>query len=190
VSLENSQNAVQSKGCLPEEPVPEEPVPEEPVPEEPVPEGPLPEEPVPEEPVPEEPVPEEPVPEEPVPEEPVPEELVPEEPVPEEPPTERAIEEWTIPREYSHSEGWPDATLSFSDTLSAEVLPDALTPPPEAPTDAQVQSHIARLSCADIALYENWGHISEKTRAKRASKLASRGLPVPSDGGFISIVAT
>ncbi|KAJ5761448.1 hypothetical protein N7533_003487 [Penicillium manginii] len=152
------------------EPVPEEP---EPVPEEPepVPEEP---EPVPEEP---EPVPEEP---EPVPEEPEPTESLIEEPepVPEETPAEGNSEQWTIPQVPANADGWPRASLLPGGTPDTELLQE--TPD---------QGHIARISCSDLNLYENWGSLSSKRRAIRASKLRSRGLPVPSETGFISIVA-
>ncbi|KAJ5303237.1 hypothetical protein N7476_010036 [Penicillium atrosanguineum] len=130
---------------------------------EPIPEEP---EPVPEEP---EPVPEEPEPEsEPVPEpEPLPEEPEPTpeepEPVPEELHAEEDSEQLSIPRVPADANGWLGA-------------PD--------------QGHIARISCSDLNLYENWESLSPKRRAKRASKLGSRGLPVPREGGFISIVTT
>jgi hypothetical protein len=63
------------------------------------------------------------------------------------------------------------------------------TPDTELLQETPDQGHIARISCSDLNLYENWGSLSSKRRAIRASKLRSRGLPVPSETGFISIVA-
>ncbi|KAJ5317168.1 hypothetical protein N7508_001676 [Penicillium antarcticum] len=157
------------------EPVPEdpEPVSEEP---EPVPEDP---EPVSEDPEPvledPEPVSEDP---EPVPEEPEPV-LEDPESVPEELPAEKDSEQWTISRVPDDADGWSRASLLPRDTPNAEKFQEA----PD-------QGHIARISCSDLTLYEKWERLSSKTRAKRASKLVSRGLPVPSETGFISIVAT
>ena len=128
---------------------------------------PVPEEP---EPVPKEP---EPAPEEP---EPVPEEP---EPVPEELPVEGDGKQWTSPRLPADADGWPRASLLLRDTPNAEMLQ-------ETPN----QGHLARISCSDLALYENWENLSSKKRAKKASTLKSRGLPVPSEDGLISIVAT
>ncbi|KAI9042483.1 uncharacterized protein KD926_005564 [Aspergillus affinis] len=197
---EEPEPVPEEPGLVLEEPFPEpEPVLEEPFPEpEPVPEEPFPEpEPVPEEPFPEpEPILEEPFPEsesvleepfpesEPVLEEPFPEfEPFPEpEPVPEEPPAEGEFEQWTIPQASTNTEGWPSASLSPSETPNHEILP-------KAPDQTQAQGHIARISCADLMLYENWEDLSSKTKRKRAIKLASRGLPIPSEGGFISIAA-
>ena len=135
-----------------------------PVPEEP--------EPAPEEP---EPAPEEP---EPAPEEPEP---VPEEPelVPEELPVEGDSKQWTSARVPADADCWPRASLLPGDTPNAEMLQE--TPD---------QGHIARISCSDLTLFENWESLSSKERAERASTLKSRGLPVPSESGLISIVAT
>lgn len=76
------------------------------------------------------------------------------------------------------ADGWSRASLLPGDTSNTEILPEA--------TD---QGHIASISCSDLSLYKNWKNLSSKTRAKRASKLRSRGLPLPSETGFISIVA-
>lgn len=74
------------------------------------------------------------------------------------------------------------------DNSPHDELPDATTPSAEALTETQrVQNQIARVSVADIALYENWESLSSKKKAKRAVKLATRGLPVPSEDRFISI---
>ncbi|KAL2871272.1 uncharacterized protein BJX67DRAFT_343993 [Aspergillus lucknowensis] len=84
-------------------------------------------------------------------------------------------------------EGWPSAPVSLNKSPYAE-LPDAIIPPAKALTKIQaVQNRIARILVVDIALYENWESLSLKKKAKRASKLAVRGLPVPSKDGFISI---
>ena len=77
------------------------------------------------------------------------------------------------------ADGWPCASLLPGDTPNAEMLQ-------ETPN----QGHIARISCSDLNLYENWESLSSRKRAKRASTLKSRGLPVPSESGLISIVAT
>ncbi|PYH99223.1 hypothetical protein BO71DRAFT_236358 [Aspergillus ellipticus CBS 707.79] len=61
--------------------------------------------------------------------------------------------------------------------------------PPKAPDQTQPQGHIASISCADLVLYGNWESLSPKYKKKKAKKLASGGLPVPNEGGFISIVA-
>ncbi|CAI7648443.1 unnamed protein product [Penicillium glandicola] len=148
------------------EPVFEEVVPE-PVFEEVVPE------PVFEEVVPE-PVFEEAVPE-PVVESPEPEPEL--EPVLEESPAEGGSEQWIIPQ-VSADTDWSRASLSPGHTSNTEILPEA--------TD---QGYIARIPWSDLSLYGNWANMSSKKRAKRASKLRSRGLPVPSETGFISIVA-
>ncbi|CRL21979.1 unnamed protein product [Penicillium camemberti] len=146
--------------------------------------GPSPEDP---EPVPEDPEPstfKEAVPEstfeEAVPE-PTFEEAVPEpelEPVLEESPAEGGSERWIIPQVSADTDSWSRASLSPGDTSNTEILPEA--------TD---QGYIARISWSDLSLYGNWENMSSKKRAKRASKLRSRGLPVPSETGFISIVA-
>ncbi|KAH8430988.1 uncharacterized protein LDX57_008650 [Aspergillus melleus] len=104
------------------------------------------------------------------------------EPVPTEPPAEEEFEQWTIPQVSPNTDGWPAASLSPSDTPNHEILPKALD-------QAQAQGHIARISCADLVLYQNWESLSSKHKKKRAVELASRGLPIPSEGGFISIVA-
>jgi hypothetical protein len=78
----------------------------------------------------------------------------------------------------ANADGWPRASLLPGGTPDTELLQE--TPD---------QGHIARISCSDLNLYENWGSLSSKRRAIRASKLRSRGLPVPSETGFISIVA-
>lgn len=141
-----------------------------------------------------EPSPEEPelVPEEP---EPVPEdtqyppeepELVPEETgyPPEEPepspwglPTEAESGFSVVPRVSAELGDWPRASLLPEDTPNAELQ------------DTSGQGHIARISRSDLTLYEDWESLSSKRKAKRASKLRSRGLPVPSETGFIAIVA-
>jgi hypothetical protein len=46
---------------------------------------------------------------------------------------------------------------------------------------------LVRAKAADLALYVNWGSISSKKKAHRRKKLASRGLPVPDEDGFISV---
>ncbi|KAJ5151539.1 hypothetical protein N7492_009834 [Penicillium capsulatum] len=136
--------------------------------------GPAPEEPesVPEEP---EPVPEEP---EPVPEEPEP---VPEEPkpAPEELPPKGDSEQWPIAQVPAGADGWPRASLLPGHTLNAEMSQEA----PD-------QGHIARISCSDLSLYENWENLSSKKRAKRARNLLGRGLPVPSEDGFILVLTS
>ncbi|KAJ5922739.1 hypothetical protein N7516_010442 [Penicillium verrucosum] len=76
------------------------------------------------------------------------------------------------------ADGGPCASLLPRDTPNAEIL-----------QEAPVKDNIARISCSDLNLYENWGNLSSKKRTKRVSKLRSRGLPVPSQAGFISIVA-
>ncbi|KAL2697874.1 hypothetical protein AAEP93_010584 [Penicillium crustosum] len=175
------------RGPSPEdpEPVPEEPEPE-PIFEEAVPEPAF-EEAVPEpafeeavlEPVFEEPEPEptfeEAVPK-PVVEAPEPEPEL--EPVLEESPAEGGSEQWIVPQVSADTDSWSRASLSPGDTFNTEILPEA--------TD---QGYIARISCSDLSLYGDWANMSSKKRAKRASKLRSRGLPVPSETGFISIVA-
>ncbi|OKO90000.1 hypothetical protein PENSUB_13541 [Penicillium subrubescens] len=100
------------------------------------------------------------------------------EPAPEETGAEGDSEQWTIPQVPAPADGWPRASLLPGVTPDTEILQEA----PD-------QGHIARVSCSDLNLYENWGSLSSKRRAKRASKLKSRGLPLPSETGFISIVA-
>ena len=202
VSLANILNGIISEESPLQGPTPEEP---EPVPEETYPEPDWPEpvsdwpESVPEEPEPTpeetEPVPDwtEPVPDEP---EPTPEETYPEpdwpEPVPDEPesvpdepktvpdelPAEGDSEQWTIPQVPADADGWPRASLLPGETPKTEILQEA----PD-------QGHIVRISYSELNLYENWESLSSKRRAKRVRKLISRGLPIPSETGFISIVA-
>ncbi|KAK1142796.1 hypothetical protein N8T08_007230, partial [Aspergillus melleus] len=108
--------------------------------------------------------------------EPVPEpEFVDEEPepFPTEPPAEGEFEQCTIPQASPNTEGWPSASLSLSDT----------------PNHEQAQGHIARITCADLMLYKNWESLSSKYKKKRAIKLASKGLPIPSEDNFLSIIA-
>ncbi|KAI3164343.1 hypothetical protein DTO046C5_5396 [Penicillium roqueforti] len=100
------------------------------------------------------------------------------EPVLEESPAEGGSEQWIIPQVSADTDSWSRASLSPGDTSNTEILPEA--------TD---QGYIARISWSDLSLYGNWANMSSKKRAKRASKLRSRGLPVPSETGFISIVA-
>ena len=100
------------------------------------------------------------------------------EPAPEENGAEGDSEQWTVPQVPANADGWPRASLLPGGTPDTEILQEA----PD-------QGHIARISCSDLQLYENWGSLSSKRRAKRATKLRSRGLPVPSETGFISIVA-
>jgi hypothetical protein len=115
----------------------------------------------------------------------VPEELdtTPEEPdtAPEEPeavseelPAEGNGEQWTnfqVPAEVGD---WPRSSLLPGDTPNDKIL-----------QEAPYQGHIASISCSDLSLYENWENMSLKKRTKRANKLRSRGLPVPSERGFI-----
>jgi hypothetical protein len=100
------------------------------------------------------------------------------EPVPDELPAEGDSEQWIIPQVPADADGWPRGSLLPGDTPKTEILQEA----PD-------QGHIARISCSELNLYENWESLSSKRRAKRVSKLMSRGLPVPSETGFISIVA-
>ncbi|KAI3208576.1 hypothetical protein CBS147311_2105 [Penicillium roqueforti] len=100
------------------------------------------------------------------------------EPVLEESPAEGGSEQWIIPQVSADTDSWSRASLSPGDTSNTEILPEA--------TD---QGYIARISWSDLSLYGNWANMSSKKRSKRASKLRSRGLPVPSETGFISIVA-
>jgi hypothetical protein len=95
---------------------------------------------------------------EPAPEEP--------EPAPEEIPDEGDSEQWTIPQVPAKADGWTRASLLPGGTPDAEILQE--TPD---------QSHIARISCSDLTLYEKWGSLSSKKRAKSISELRSRGLP-------------
>ena len=181
VSLANILNGIISEESPLQGPTPPEP---EPTPEEP--------EPVPEETYPEpdwpepvsdwpEPIPDGPesVPEEP---EPTPEETYFEpdwpEPVPDELPAEGDSEQWTIPQVPADADGWPRASLLPGETPKTEILQEA----PD-------QGHIVRISYSELNLYENWESLSSKRRAKRVRKLISRGFPVPSETGFISIVA-
>ncbi|KAJ5836212.1 hypothetical protein N7447_002238 [Penicillium robsamsonii] len=114
----------------------------------------------------------EPTPEpEPWPEEPEPE------PIPNELPAEGDSELRTFSRVPADADGGPCASLLPRDTPNAEIL-----------QEAPAQCHIARMSCSDLKLYENWGNLSSKKRTKQVNKLRSRGLPVPSQAGFISIV--
>ncbi|CAI7576946.1 unnamed protein product [Penicillium discolor] len=167
------QHAQTLNGIISEESPLREPSPEDP---KPIPEEPGPE-PVFEEPE-LEPVLEEPEPK-PVFEEPEPEPVFEEpEPVLEESPAEGDSEQWIIPQVSTDADGWSRASLLPGDTSNTEILPEA--------TD---QGRIASISCSDLSLYKNWENLSSKTRAKRASKLRSRGLPLPSETGFISIVA-
>ncbi|KAJ5279039.1 hypothetical protein N7478_004411 [Penicillium angulare] len=182
--LQGPEPSPAETGCFPE-PAPEpateetesfieepEPAPAEPDPApaepEPAPEEP---EPAPAEP---DPAPEEP---EPAPEEPEPAPAEPE-PAPEETGAEGNGEQWNIPQVPANADGWPHASLLPGGTSDTELLQEA----PD-------QGHIAEISCSDLSLYENWGSLSSKERAKRARKLRSRGLPIPSETGFISIVA-
>lgn len=68
---------------------------------------------------------------------------------------------------------------------------DDTAPRIEALTKAQpAQDHIVRVSVADMALYESWEDLPTKRGAKRISKLVRRGLPIPSEDGFICISMT
>lgn len=98
--------------------------------------------------------------------------------VPEETGAEGNSEQWTTSQVPANAGGWPRTSLLPGGTPDTKLLQEA----PD-------QGHITRISCLDLSLYENWGSLSSKRRAKRASKLRSRGLPVPSETGFISIVA-
>jgi hypothetical protein len=50
-----------------------------------------------------------------------------------------------------------------------------------------VQTHLVRVSYNDLASYRNWGSITSDVKARRASRLAAKGLPIPSEDGFVSI---
>ncbi|KAL2866156.1 uncharacterized protein BJX67DRAFT_388823 [Aspergillus lucknowensis] len=98
---------------------------------------------------------------------------------------EPAVEEPAV--EKPAVKGWPSALLSFDNPPHAE-LPDATTPSAEALTKTQpVRNHIVRVSVADIDLYRDWESLSSRRKAKRASKLVTKDLLVPSKDGFISI---
>lgn len=106
------------------------------------------------------------------------------EPAPEEPepspwglPAEVDSGLWVVPRVSAELGDWPRASLLPEDTPNAELQ------------ETSGQGHITRISCSDLTLYENCESLSSKRRAKRTSKLRSRGLPVPSETGFIAIVA-
>ncbi|RDK42650.1 hypothetical protein M752DRAFT_265537 [Aspergillus phoenicis ATCC 13157] len=87
------------------------------------------------------------------------------EPVPEKFPAEGEFEQWAIPQVPPDTEGGPSASLSHSDTSNHEKLP-------KAPYQTQAQGHIARISCADLMLYQNWESLSSKYKKKRDIKLA------------------
>lgn len=151
----------------------------------------------------ESPVPEEP---EPVPEpeyafkpepkpvsEPEPESAFEPEPCPEDPEPAPELEPEAVPNEFpaegdSELRTFSRVPVDAGGRLCASLLPRD-TPNAEILQEAPAQGHIARISCSDLNLYENWGNLSSKKRTKRVSKLRSRGLPVPSQAGIISIVA-
>ena len=96
---------------------------------------------------------------------------------------------------HGHQAGTPQDPKGHGDLSPSKLLElqAASSQPsgklPKAPDQTQAQGHIARVPCADLILDEDWECLSSKYKKKRAKKLASRGLPIPSEGGFISIVA-
>ncbi|OQE38487.1 hypothetical protein PENCOP_c008G02829 [Penicillium coprophilum] len=148
---------------------------EDPVGEEPILEAPI-EKPVPADPVPVEPVPAEPF-EESIPEAPI------EEPATEEPVVRDPVADWIIPEASPPAEGWhlynaPAAEDPFG---TEEPLADPAT---EAQTD---QTHLTRVSVADLAFYAGWDQMTPGTRAKRRRKLVRKGLPIPNEDGVVAI---
>ena len=77
----------------------------------------------------------------------------------EELPAEGDSEQWTVPRVPADADGWPHFSLLPGDAPNAEMVQEA----PD-------QDHIARISCLDLTLYENWESLSSKREAKRAKE--------------------
>ncbi|CRG92789.1 hypothetical protein PISL3812_09856 [Talaromyces islandicus] len=50
-----------------------------------------------------------------------------------------------------------------------------------------VQAHLVRVSVMDFVSYKSWGKLSLDRKAKRAKKLTAKGLPIPSEDGWVSI---
>ena len=126
--------------------------------------------------------------EEPATEEPATKEPAIEEPATEEPATKEPAE-WTIPDAPSGVEDWPDASLDLEGVPADENLFDIDGAPAEISSEAQPdRNDLTRVPIADLALYENWENLSPKRKAQRKRKLKKRGLPIPGDDNFISIL--
>ncbi|KAJ5765114.1 hypothetical protein N7520_004673 [Penicillium odoratum] len=127
--------------------------------------------------------------------EPPAEEPLAKEPLTEEPPAaeESPAEEWpdVVVEEPANAEGLPKASsLSNGPLTDAIVRPNEIAPPITHPTETNSKkNHLVRCSVADLALYGDWTILTRKARAKRMSKLITKGLPVPGKDGAISIFA-